>query len=187
MNTIWLKIAAVAVGLLVVVVVVSKFMPSDSGSAPSTEPQETDKPKTVYDSFERDDKEFGVTDQTGDEPTETVTPPVAATTPPVPEQTAPVKQTPPAQAAQPTFEKLSIEDEVQAQRLHSMALEERKRSRLPMMTPKLMVDYCREIIQRWPKSEYAFQAKRMLADIPERFKEMYNVTDQETDVSSFYK
>ena len=56
-----------------------------------------------------------------------------------------------------------------------------------MMTPKMMVDYCREIIQKWPESEYAFQAKRMLADIPERYKKMYNVTDQEMDVSSFYK
>ncbi len=184
MNTIWLKIAAAAVGLLVAVVVVSKFMPGDSSPAPQAPSQESDKPKTVYDSFERDDKEFGVTDQTADEPTEAVTPPVAATTP---QEAASVEQTLPAQAAQPTFEKLSIEDDVQAQRLHSMAIEERKRSRLPMMTPKLMVDYCREIIQRWPKSEYAFQAKRMLADIPERYQKMYNVTDQETDVSSFYK
>jgi outer membrane protein assembly factor BamD (BamD/ComL family) len=55
------------------------------------------------------------------------------------------------------------------------------------MTPKLMVDYCRQIIERWPKSVYAFQAKRMLADIPERYKKMYNVTEKEMDVSSFYQ
>jgi outer membrane protein assembly factor BamD (BamD/ComL family) len=62
-----------------------------------------------------------------------------------------------------------------------------KQSRLPMMTPARMVKDCREIIQRWPKSEYAFQAKRMLADLPERYHTMYNITDQEKDVSSFYK
>lgn len=172
MNTIWLKIAAAAVGLLVAVVVVSKFTSNDSTPAPQAASQESDKPKTVYDSFERDDREFGVQDKAGEEPVEEI---------------APAEEAPAAQDAQPTFEKLPIEEEIQAQKLHSMALEERKRSRLPMMTPKLMVDYCREIIQKWPSSEYAFQAKRMLADIPDRYKKMYDVTDQETDVSSFYK
>lgn len=172
MNTIWLKIAAVAVVLVAVLIVGSRFMSDEPAVAPSLAPDEADRPRTVYDSFERDDREFGVDGQAAEEPAE---------------QTAPVEEVPAEQTAEPTFEELSVEEEVQAQRLHSMALEERKRSRLPMMTPKLMVDYCREIIERWPDSEYAFQAKRMLADIPERYKDMYNVTDQETDVSSFYK
>ncbi len=172
MNTIWLKIAAVAVVLVVVLIVGSRFMSDQPDGKPSPAPDQAEQPKTVYDSFERDDREFGVDYQATEKPAE---------------QTAPVEEVPPAQDAQPTFEKLPIEEEIQAQKLHSMALEERKRSRLPMMTPKLMVDYCREIIERWPNSEYAFQAKRMLADIPERYKSMYNVTDQETDVSRFYK
>lgn len=186
MNTIWLKIAAAAVGVVVVVIVVSKFTSNDAAPTSPPQSQEPGGPKTVYDSFERDDREFGVSEPTDSGTADTTTPPAAATTP---QETAPAEPTPPTltQADEPTFEKLPIEEDIQAQRLHSMALEERKRSRLPMMTPKLMVDYCREIIQRWPKSEYAFQAKRMLADIPERYKEMYKVTDQETDVSSFYK
>ncbi len=179
MNTIWLKIAAVAVVLVAVLIVGSRFMSDKPGPSASSEPAAP--PKTVYDSFERDDREFGVDGQSAEE----TTPPTAQTT--EPQESASAEQTPAAQDAQPTFEKLSIEEEIQAQKLHSMALEERKRSRLPMMTPKLMVDYCRQIIQRWPTSEYAFQAKRMLADIPDRYKKMYNVTDQETDVSSFYK
>lgn len=170
MNTIWLKIAAVTVALVVVLIVGSRFMSDKPGPSASSEP--ADPPKTVYDSFERDDREFGVQDKAGEEPAQEI---------------ASAEEAPAAQDAQPTFEKLSIEEEIQAQKLHSMALEERKRSRLPMMTPKLMVDYCREIIQRWPTSEYAFQAKRMLADIPDRYKKMYDVTDQETDVSHFYK
>lgn len=172
MNTIWLKVAVVAVAIVVILIVGSRFLAEKPESGPSPSARQTDGDKTVYDSFERDDREFGVQDQAGEEPTEEI---------------APAETAPPEQTAEPTFEKLSIEDEVQAQKLHSMALEERKRSRLPMMTPKMMVDYCREIIQKWPESEYAFQAKRMLADIPERYKKMYNVTDQEMDVSSFYK
>ena len=185
MDSIWLKIAAVAVVLVVVLIVGSRFMSNEPASAPQSVAPEAEKPKTVYDSFERDDKEFGVDSQATDEPAEAAAAPAAATTA-APEPATTV-QSPPPPPPQPTFEKLSIEDDVQAQRLHSMALEERKRSRLPMMTPKGMVDYCRQIIQRWPKSEYAFQAKRMLADIPERYKKMYKVTDQEMDVSSFYQ
>ena len=184
MDSIWLKIAAVAVVLVVALIVGSNFMSSDEpGGAPQNDSGEADKPKTVYDSFERDDKEFGVDAQATEEPAEAA-PPVA-TEPPAQEVATP-QAAPPTAPAQPTFEKLSIEDDIQAQRVHSMALQERKRSRLPMMTPKLMADYCRQLIQKWPKSEYAFQAKRMLADIPERYKKMYNVTDQEMDVSSFY-
>ncbi len=173
MNTIWLKVAVVAVAIVVIVILGSRFLAEkpESGPSPAAR-QTTDGTKTVYDSFERDDQEFGVDGQSDEEPAQEI---------------APAEKVPAAQDAQPTFEKLPIEEEVQAQKLHSMALEERKRSRLPMMTPKLMVDYCREIIQRWPTSEYAFQAKRMLADIPDRYKKMYDVTDQETDVSNFYK
>jgi hypothetical protein len=189
MNSIWMKIAAVAVVLVVVLIVGSKFISGDgSTGAPPSDAGEAERPKTVYDSFERDDKEFGVDAQTTDEPAHTGVP-VAVETP-TQEVTTPEpagQPVPPTPPAQPTFEKLSVEDDIQAQRLHSMALQERKRSRLPMMTPKLMVDYCREIIAKWPKSEYAFQAKRMLADIPERYKKMYNVTDQEMDVSGFYQ
>ncbi len=187
MNTIWLKVAVVAVAIVVILILGSRFLAEkpESGPSPAAR-QTTDGAETVYDSFERDDREFGVDGQSDEEPTaEETDPPTAQTT--EPQESAPVEQAPPAQAAEPTFEKLPIEEEVQAQKLHAMALEERKRSRLPMMTPKMMVDYCREIIQRWPRSEYAFQAKRMLADIPERYQEMYNVTDEETDVSSFYK
>jgi hypothetical protein len=183
MNTIWLKIAGIAVVAVIVIIVVGQLTGGDSSPAParSDAPGTRDKPKTVYDAFDRDDKEFRVEPQ-ADEPAVAAPAPAPAETP-----QQPAAQTPPAAPKQPTFEKLSIEDEVQAQRLHEMALAERKRSRLPMMTPKLMVDYCREIIRRWPKSQYAFQAKRMLADIPERYKKMYNVTEQEMDLSSFYQ
>ncbi len=65
-----------------------------------------------------------------------------------------------------------------------MALAERKMARLPGMTYKRMVDYCRQIIQKWPGSEYAFKAKRMLADIPERYHQMYHITKEEIDLGN---
>ncbi len=79
----------------------------------------------------------------------------------------------------PEFRELSIEEEVDAQRLFEMALAERKMGRLPVVTYKNMVDYCRQIIEKFPGSEYAWKAKRMLADIPERYREQYEITDEE--------
>jgi outer membrane protein assembly factor BamD (BamD/ComL family) len=51
----------------------------------------------------------------------------------------------------------------------------------------LMVQNCRQIIKRWPDSQYAYQAKRMLADLPPRYQTRYKVTKEEMDVSMFYK
>ena len=52
--------------------------------------------------------------------------------------------------------------------------------RLPAgMGYKQMVDNCREIIRRFPESEYDYKARRALADIPECFRNIYNVTPQE--------
>lgn len=84
----------------------------------------------------------------------------------------------------PQFKELSIEDEVQAQKLFEMAMFHRKSGRLPVMSYKKMVGYCREIIERWPDSEYAFKAKRMLADIPERYRKMYDITEEEIDLGN---
>jgi len=184
MNSIWLKIAAAVVAVFIVIVVVDKFKSGEPAgpSAPRAE-SSSDKPKTVYDQWQEDDDKYSVQSQTEDtqsaqpepqpaQPTETATQPQTAQ--PAPQQ-------------QPTFEKLPFEQDLQAQKLFEHAKMEFKQSRLPMMTPARMVKDCREIIQRWPKSEYAFQAKRMLADLPQRYHTMYTITDQEKDVSSFYK
>jgi hypothetical protein len=182
MNTVWLKLAGAIVAIVIILVVVGKFTGGGSSSTPAA-PQQTEKAKDVYDSFARDDKKFAVKFQGQDEPEPNTAAPAAAQ----PSQ-PPAGQTPaPQPAKQAHFEKLPIEQEVEAQKIYSFALEQRKQSRLPMMSPKMMIDNCRQIISRWPKSEYAFQAKQMLADLPERHKETFKITPQETDVSSFYK
>jgi hypothetical protein len=186
MNTIWLKLAGAVVAIIVVLVVVGQFTGNKSPSTPAPAAQ-GEQTRTVYDSFARDDKKFGVKFEGQEQPEPNAAAQAAAPTPQTPVAQTPVAQAPPQPQKQLYFEKLPIEAEVEAQRLHSMALEERKRSRLPGMTAKGMVDYCRQIILKWPRSEYAYKAKLMLADIPERFKEMYKVTPKETDVSSFYK
>ena len=44
---------------------------------------------------------------------------------------------------------------------------------------KLNVDYCREIIEKYPDSSYAPRARRMLRDIPRRYRKLYKITDEE--------
>ncbi|MFZ2146381.1 MAG: hypothetical protein WAV28_04100, partial [Sedimentisphaerales bacterium] len=145
MNTFWLKIAGIAVVVVGVIILIT-FFRSGTDSGPK-EPQ-----KTIYDQWEEDDKRLRAEPQYKEPPATTTS----------------AQQTTPATPPKPEFKKLSEIEEIQAQRLFEMALTERKMGRLPgvKLGYKNMVDHCREIIRRWPDSEYAFNAKRLLADIP---------------------
>ena len=66
-----------------------------------------------------------------------------------------------------------------------MAVPGRSIGRLPTTGFKLMVDNCRTIIRRWPDSFYAYSAKKMLADLPERYQMRYKITEEEKDLSMF--
>jgi len=163
MNTFWLKIAGVAVLVVGVIILITVFT-----SGTDSEPKEPQ--KTVYDQWEEDDKRLRAEPQYKEPPA-----------------TAPsVQQTTPVAPPKPEFKKLNEIEEIQAQRLFEAAITERKMGRLPgiRLGYKKMVDHCREIIRRWPDSEYAFNAKRMLADIPERYHKMYNITKEEIDLGN---
>ncbi len=159
--------AGFAVVVLVLVVLVKVFSTSE------TEPKT--KPKTVYEVWEQDDErlraepEFKAppeTDQSQSQKTEQV-----------------VVQKP---EPKPQFKELSFEDEFQAGKLFNLAVQERKMGRLPgiKLGYKNMVDHCREIIRRWPDSEYAFKARRMIRDIPQRYRKRYNITDEEINLGN---
>ncbi len=163
MNTFWLKIAGLAVLVVGVIILITVFT-----SGTDSEPKEPQ--KTVYDQWEEDDKRLRAEPQYQEPP---------ATTPPV-------QQTRPVAPPKPEFKKLNEIEDIQAQRLFEAAMTARKMGRLPgiRLGYKHMVDHCREIIRRWPESEYAFNAKRLLADIPERYHKMYNITKEEIDLGN---
>ncbi|HUT28600.1 MAG TPA: hypothetical protein VMX13_02325 [Sedimentisphaerales bacterium] len=176
MNTFWLKVAVVAVVVLGVIIAVVTWWPAKSQSPPEPEPGA----KSVYEVWDKDDKMLRA------EPVPAVNEPPAQESNQPKEPAAP---NPPIRTVKPTetqpipqFKELSIEDKVQAEKLFEMALFHEKQGRLPGMSYKKMVDYCREIIQRWPDSEYAFKAKRMLRHMPERYRERYNITEEEIDL-----
>lgn len=201
MNTVWLKIAGVAVVAVVVLIVGSKFMGGDSDEPePSGDNEE---PKTFYDMAERDKQ---LTEppkpgpasgtETAPEPeAQPVEPPAdqTASTPPPTRPVAPRTDSSvvfPSDITRPTtlyFTPLDEFEDLEAKRQLEMVGTGRSLSRLPITHAKLMVDACRRILKRWPDSWYAFRAKQALEDMPERFRSNYKVTEEEMDISKFLK
>ncbi|HUW18057.1 MAG TPA: hypothetical protein VMW16_02010 [Sedimentisphaerales bacterium] len=185
MNTFWLKVAGVAVMVVVVVILINVFLPSKSGPKPEPEP----KPKTFYDVADQDRERFLSEPKPANSteekpPTVEPQPPEARTS----ESTGTAQQAPkPPETVTVYFSELSEIDQIDAERLLNVAVPGRSMGRLPATGFNLMVQSCRQIIQRWPDSWYAYRAKQMLADMPERFRGRYNVTEEETDLSRFAK
>ncbi len=201
MNTIWLKIAGVAVVLVVALIVGSKYMSGDDpGGAAQSVSSEAEKPKTIYDMTERD-KQLGEAPKPvtpADAKPEAEQPPAQATQPaePAPQQPAPAPAPAPSGIVLPSsltqkttlyFKPLGEIDDLEAQRILPMATAGRSIGRLPMTHFKLMVDGCRQILRRWPESKYTFRAKQMLEEMPERFWRISKVTEEELDISKFLK
>ena len=180
MNTFWLKIAMVVFLVLGVIVLVT-FLTSGT-------PQPDKPEKTFYDQAEEDKEKFLAEPEALDiqeSPVDAKSEQVSAK----PERIESGPPTPvPAEPPQPTilyFKPLSEIDNIEAERLLSVAMPGRSIGRLPMTGFKLMVDNCRQIIRRWPDSWFAFRAKQLLADLPERDQKRYNVTKEEMDVSRY--
>jgi len=197
MNSIWLKIAGLAVVAVIVIVVLGRFTGDKPAAEPRAQPTESkpaEKPKTFYDVAERD-KQLGVAPKPAEAPAEA--PQAAPAQPPTPPPAPPTTAQPaasgvflPSAITQPMtlyFKPLSEEDDVAAQQLLPWATATRSISRLPMMSEGPMVRTCRDILTRWPDSRYAFNAKRMLEEIYELHGKQYNITPQEMDISRYLK
>jgi len=179
LDTIWLKIVGFAI-LVVGVIVLIGFLTSST-----KEPE-----KTFYDQVEEDKQEFLAEPQPLQEQEKTLLPEqdrVAESN----EVAEPV-QSAQKQVEQPKptvlyFKPLSEIEQIEAEKLLNVAVPGRSIGRLPMTGFSLMVPNCRQIIKRWPDSQYAYQARRLLADLPPRYQTRYNVTKEEIDISMFYK
>lgn len=196
MNTFWLKLTAAAVGIVVIIVLIGTFASHGSNQSQPKQPE-----KTFYDQADQDKEKYLAEPkpvETQQQTANTQRPAVnnVQNAPAQPAQ-APAQQAAPTQSAQmpaeqtkPTtlyFKKLSEIDDIEAQRLLNVAVPGRSIGRLPMTGFSLMVQNCRQIIKRWPDSWYAFRAKQMLGDLPERYKMRYKVTEEEMDLSMYYK
>lgn len=167
MNTFWLKVVGIVVAVVGVIILVNALLPKSE-----PEPQ-----KTVYDVWEKDDKRLRA-EPLLNEPTTSPNQPMQ------PQEQQVTPQTVTVEPPEPKFKELSEEEKIEAERLWEWVVTQRKMGRLPMMGYKQMVDTCREIIRRWPDSKYAFMARRALADIPERYREVYHITKEEIDLGN---
>lgn len=198
MNTIWLKIAAGAIAVVIAVILLTKLTSNKSAPAPASgllaPSEDTDKPKTFYDMAERD-KQFA--EPPGPvEPQEAESQADVAVEPPGAQEPAPTVVQPaagivlPSSITRPTtlyFKPMDEIADIEAQRILPVATAGRSIGRLPVTHYNLMQQGCRQILQRWPDSWYAFRAKQMLEEMPERFWRNYKVTYEELDISKFLK
>ena len=177
MNTFWLKIAGGAIAIVLVVVFISMLT--------SNKTQEPEPPrKTFYDQAEEDKQRFLAEPKKADSTVQDLTTESKTTT----ERSGPtIEPSKPPEPVKLYFKELGEIEKIEAERLLGVAVPGRSIGRLPMTGFKLMVDTSREIIRRWPDSWYAFRAKQMLADMPERYQQRYRVTEQEKDLSMFTK
>ena len=82
------------------------------------------------------------------------------------------------------FKEVTLAEEVEAGKLLEYAIADYKKGRLPGMGYKLAVDNCRKIITKFPGTVFDFKARRLLANIPERFHGRYKITPEEMDYES---
>ncbi|MCJ7728857.1 MAG: hypothetical protein MUO27_03115 [Sedimentisphaerales bacterium] len=155
MNNFWTKVAIAIVAIVVVVVVVNYF------KGPKAQPKQE---KTVGDTWREDDKRLRA------EPN--VTPTGGA-------GQVEAKQAVTEQPKQIQFKELTEEERAGAEQLFEMAITSRKMARLPGMSYGQMVNYCRDIIQKYPGSEFDYKARRMLGEVPQREWDRYKITQEE--------
>jgi hypothetical protein len=188
MNTFWLKIAALAVVVVAAIVLIGVFSrPEKPGPLPEPTAEPVNKPANTFaEQVEKDRERFlppPVASPRGE--VQEQNQPPAVQTPPPPPRPRVAKQ--PAKPTQLYFRPLSETDRIEAERLLNVAVPGRSIGRLPWTGFKLMVDCCRQIISKWPDSWYAYRAKQMLIDMPERFRARYKITKEELDISEFTK
>jgi type IV secretory pathway VirB10-like protein len=175
MNTFWLKIAGAVVGVVILIIAVKSFTSSESKPKPP--------PKTIYDMWEQDDKRLTTDPVLKESPNEPNVPDGPGTTVATankgPENAVTTK--PPKLE----FRELSQIEKIEAERLFNVAITHRKMGRLQGIGLNTMVKACRQIIERFPGSEYEFKAKRMLGDIPERFRSRFKITEEEIDLGDW--
>jgi len=67
----------------------------------------------------------------------------------------------------------------QAENWYQMAQFHKKSGRLPMLSYKKVVDYCRLIFEHHPESPQAEKARQLLREMPEKYQKRYKVTNEE--------
>jgi hypothetical protein len=196
MNTLWLKIASGVIGILILIVLVSMFMPGgDNETEPPTTNRTPDKEDSTNKSYRdqvREDKDYlSVNDEDVPDNPEDYTPPAEEpphtgnTDSPTPQEAPPLPVTPQPTEVTIYVKVLSDSEKLEAEKQLNYAIDMFGVGRLPTTSFKQAIDPARRILDRWPDSIYAFKAKLLLAKVPERYQQRFRVTSAEMDTSMF--
>ncbi len=182
MNTLWLKIASGVIGILIIIILVSMFMPG--GDKEKTAPPITDN-NLPSNFWAQTENENDANNSRGNiqKPNEPVQSNNNATPVPVEPQIIP---------GQPKTTEMTIyvkkpnsSEQAEAEKQLNFAETSFEVGRLPGASYKTAVDAARGVIERWPDSIYAFNAKLMLAKVPERYQQQYKITADELSTNMF--
>jgi len=186
MNTLWLKIASVVIGILILIVLLPILMPGGD-----KEPEQVNEPNAPTSSFwgqVEDDRENFLSTPEPAEITDANSNETEEITDEAPVEFQPVVPVQPQKREVTIYVKqLSDIEDIEAERLINAAVPGFDIGRLPVTGYSLMMQTCRQIISRWPDSSYAFQCKRMYAALPERYQQRYNITANDMDISMFFQ
>jgi hypothetical protein len=79
----------------------------------------------------------------------------------------------------PKFKELTEDEQAGAEQLFEWAIQCRKMARLPGVGYGNMVKACRDISEKYPRSKFDYQARRMLGEVPRDQWEQYKITQEE--------
>jgi hypothetical protein len=169
MDTFWLKIAAVIVVIAGVFIGYTLLKPAEQ-----EKPKE--QPKTIYDMEKQDRKDLLAEPNASDfEKSESA-------------QNAPQTEAEPEKPASPVtlyFKEVSEIDKIQADNILATIPSFRTIGRLPFTGYGVMVQSCRQLMQKFPGTIYDYKARRALAQVPQRYWDRYKITDEEVDLDYF--
>lgn len=179
MNTFWLKVAGIGIVAVVVLIVAGQFMGGDKPESTLEDAASTQNTSAnVYEQDQKDHERLNAPIQAA----------VASAPATMNQVDTGVLEPEPATDPLPAFVTLNTEQQVEAEKLWEMAETSFKIGRKPMMTFGNCVNYCRELINRFPGSEYEIKAKRVLNDIVnmrDSYKSQYHITDEELDMGPY--
>jgi len=81
------------------------------------------------------------------------------------------------------FSTLSIEDQYEAEKLlEEAAMHIEACRKIRGKSPRQGIEACREVLEKYPNTPYADKARDWLRRVPERYREDYEITDEELGV-----
>jgi hypothetical protein len=167
MDSFWLKLA-------VVLIVIAGVFIGYTLLKPAEQQQPKEEPKTIYDMAKQDRKDLLAEPNASDFEKNKST-----------ENTQQTEAEKPAAPVTLYFKEVSEIDKIEADNILANIPSFRTIGRLPFTGYGVMVQSCRQLMQKFPGTIYDYKARRALAQVPQRYWDRYKITDEEVSLDYF--